>query len=71
MPQLLNPQGGTRVPSEEKARVGPRASLDIMEKTNTIADIVHNEQPPLYINLRVTAISMHVSCLEVYHITRH
>jgi len=26
-----------------EARVGPRASLDIMEKTNTIAHIVHTE----------------------------
>jgi hypothetical protein len=46
MPQLLNPQEGTRVPSAE-ARVGPRASLDIMEETNTIADTVQTEQPPL------------------------
>jgi hypothetical protein len=47
MPQLLNPKEETRVPSEEEARVGPRASLDIMEKTNTTADTVHTKQPTL------------------------
>jgi hypothetical protein len=51
--------------------VDPRARLDLVEKTNTIADIIHTEQHPLYKNLRVAAISMHVSCSEVYYITRH